>query len=570
MPHLFSKLKLFIYRETSFRHLLMLTLFYTFLLSLPGWLSYAEDGSFHLAKLRGLTAILAALLPALIFARIAALKKSIEIIISTILSILLIADIWMFFMLHTPFSEKILTLILATNAGEASEFFNLYVLQPKSPGIIFTSLAAIDIIYFLIDCMLPKHLPTGNVHKLAPEKNSSKCPKPILIILSILISSFLILSLIINYLGLFTGQFRSQLGFTTLEEIWFATRNYYQHSPDIKKLEETHLHYMSTDYPSSYGTSNDSLDSPTHIYWIIGESYNKHHSSLYGYPLPTSPQISKEVESGNLILFNHAVTPSSATDEVMRLIFSPHQDMDNTQWTETPLLPAIFRKNGWKVSYLDNQTTLLHGDQKWDTGNAFFLNSPLISNYNFDYRNSSTYPYDLEMVKAELPAIVGHDSTKNQFAIFHLMGQHMQASKRYPKEYEHFRIEDYNYRKDLTEAQKIDVAHYDNATRYNDKVISEIISSLQPTEDAIVIYHSDHGEEIHDYRRQYGRTLEPRNPNIDRNIYEIPFIIYTTPAFRKRHPRLYDRLCSDADRPINIDTIANYLMHIAGIRHLSP
>ena len=34
------------------------------------------------------------------------------------------------------------------------------------------------------------------------------------------------------------------------------------------------------------------------IVLILGESYNKHHAALYGYPLPTTPRLSQEEAAG--------------------------------------------------------------------------------------------------------------------------------------------------------------------------------------------------------------------------------------------------------------------------------
>ena len=41
------------------------------------------------------------------------------------------------------------------------------------------------------------------------------------------------------------------------------------------------------------------------------------------------------------------------------------------------------------------------------------------------------------------------------------------------------------------------MAHYDNATRWNDEVVDRILSNFA-NEDAVVVYFSDHGEEVYD------------------------------------------------------------------------
>ena len=58
------------------------------------------------------------------------------------------------------------------------------------------------------------------------------------------------------------------------------------------------------------------------IVFVIGESFNKHHSSLYGYYLPTSKQLEIERDKGRLFVFNNAWTPTSSTNYAMRYIFT--------------------------------------------------------------------------------------------------------------------------------------------------------------------------------------------------------------------------------------------------------
>ncbi len=54
---------------------------------------------------------------------------------------------------------------------------------------------------------------------------------------------------------------------------------------------------------------------------------------------------------------------------------------------------------------------------------------------------------------------------------------------------------------------------------------------------AVVMYLSDHGEEVHNFRNQYGRTdinkdcRESYAPQFD-----IPFMVYLTPSYAKEHP----------------------------------
>lgn len=120
----------------------------------------------------------------------------------------------------------------------------------------------------------------------------------------------------------------------------------------------------------------------------------------------------------------------------------------------------------------------------------------------------------------------------------------------------------------FTEAQKQDLADYDNATLYNDAVLDEIIRHIEK-EDAILVYHSDHGEEVHDFRNRYGRSLEPVTPQIHRCVYEVPLFVYTTPEYRRRHPAMYARIKEAAGRKVNLADMSMLLLDLAGVESVN-
>ena len=67
------------------------------------------------------------------------------------------------------------------------------------------------------------------------------------------------------------------------------------------------------------------------------------------------------------------------------------------------------------------------------------------------------------------------------------------------------------------------MAHYDNATRWNDEVINRILRNFA-NEDAVVVYFSDHGEEVYDGSLPlYGRIHDEQpSAEVIRHEYEIP------------------------------------------------
>lgn len=78
---------------------------------------------------------------------------------------------------------------------------------------------------------------------------------------------------------------------------------------------------------------------------VIGESFSKHHSNLYGYKKNTNPFLFKEMERGNLFVFQDVISSYNTTSYVMKNLFSTNSLMENERWSLYPIFPAIIKKS---------------------------------------------------------------------------------------------------------------------------------------------------------------------------------------------------------------------------------
>ena len=92
-----------------------------------------------------------------------------------------------------------------------------------------------------------------------------------------------------------------------------------------------------------------------HIVLIIGESYNKHHSQLYGYDRETTPLQLERTKKGEMVVFDDVVSCWNLTSFVFKNIFSLHAVGDSGEWCDYPLFPELFRKAGYNVTFITNQ-----------------------------------------------------------------------------------------------------------------------------------------------------------------------------------------------------------------------
>lgn len=302
----------------------------------------------------------------------------------------------------------------------------------------------------------------------------------------------------------------------------------------------------------------DSLVAKPEIVVVIGESYNKYHAQIYGYDRPTTPTLSRLKRQGTLVAFIDVVSPYNVTSQVFKWVFSTASVGHDKSWADGIFWPALFRRAGWSVSFVTNQYVPSSRQNKIDYSGSFFLNAQPLDSLAFSHRNCHKYQYDGPLL-GELSDTLPQPTLQ----IVHLIGQHMDAALRVPASWKKWKASDYN-RPDLKEAQRQTLADYDNATRYNDEVLRRLIKRYRNRE-AVLIYFSDHGEEVYDAPlRMYGRNHRS-HPSADvvRHEYEVPFFVWTSAAFRRTHPRFQQRLRAAAALPFMTDDLCHILFGMA-------
>ena len=298
---------------------------------------------------------------------------------------------------------------------------------------------------------------------------------------------------------------------------------------------------------------------------IIGESYNRHRSQLYGYDHATTPRQLQRMRDSSLVVFTDVVSPWNLTSYVFKHTLSLHAIGDEGEWCDAPLLPEVYRRSGYHVAFLTNQFVSRPGEKVYVFSCSFFLNVERISSALFDERNAASHRYD-EGLLSDYDAMVKKQHHDHQLTIFHLMGQHVDYQSRFPlKSRRHFTPADYG-RRDLTSEQQLMNADYDNAVLYNDSVVDQIIRRFEQ-ENAIVIYMPDHGEEcFNDSLRLYGRL---HSATIDRRLareeFEIPFWIWASQQYRDTHPYGWRAIQQYRHRPFTTDLLPHTLLFLGGI-----
>lgn len=463
--------------------------------------------------------------------------------------VILLAIVYFFLKIHfgTNMSPLIVTMIAETNMHESSEFLNSYLLSKNTIIILIISIL---LLFIIIKAELTSVLKNNRLKKYLT----------VLIILSFPLSIYgirIVKSLIqCNNMNEINDWYDTYYPYA-MDNI--STLMYSLYIPHITSKEiDTIIHHTEEAIKTkSICTEKDSID----IVFVIGESYIKSHAHLYGYALPTTPEMDKERSQGNLFVFNDMISPYNTTTQAIKNILCTNNLSDGESWSESIYFPSIFKQAGYHVYMWDNQKNLGTFLIYTFTINSLLYNRKIID-YSYSKYSNKNYPYDGQLVESFFKEKTG----KQNFVIFHLMGQHVVPSERYPDKENVFTFKDIK-RNDtwLDKTKKQSIAEYDNATRYNDLVMGRLFDYYR-LKNAVIIYLSDHGEEIYDIRDFKGRDLENmKNKSIVKYQNDIPFVIWCSDKYQSLHPDIIKDLKDAINKKAMSDNICHLLFRLASI-----
>lgn len=291
------------------------------------------------------------------------------------------------------------------------------------------------------------------------------------------------------------------------------------------------------------------------IVFVLGESTNRNHMGIYGYNKPTTPNLQRRLDGGELILFTDCISGATETMPVCQRLFTffDNRGASDKPWYKYTNLFDILKAAGYHTAWLSNQEV---------TG--IYGNVPRAYADRCDEKNFTTI-HDTETVVYEfdekiLPLLddsLKKNSAAKNFYVLHLLGTHLNYRARYPVEFAIFKANDEPAPEALQREYQAD---YDNAVLYNDFVVDEIIKRFED-KDAIVIYISDHGENVFDDGVHLGHGPLGK----DKYQYEIPMVIWLSEACKKNHPALKQKISTAKDLPFMTDDMIHALLDLMKI-----
>lgn len=496
----------------------------------------------------------------------------VRLLFAMVAYVVAVVDVFCFVRFKATLNPTMLLLVGETDSREAGEFLSSYV----QPDILLSGVGAVLLVAIAhgLSLLLPrlmKRLPVA--WRAVLERVGDLLPKlvPLAGIATVALTVWAVAASWENKCAMHTMFSKTDMGQVEHELTKPDHAVFYQ--PIYRLVFSIFSNHLAAKQIEKLIVAKDRVEvdscsfrSPT-IVLIIGESYNKYHSQLYGYEKATSPRLLKRQKNGRLVTFSDVVAPWNLTSFVFKNVFSMHVVGQQGEWCDYPLFPEVFRKAGYKVAFITNQFLPKAKEAVYDFSGGFFLNNTELSESQFDVRNDKVHVLD-EGILSDYDAMVKQqriDSNANNLIIFHVMGQHVNYNARYPKRQRRWHGDDYD-RPDLTARDRDFLSHYDNATLYNDSIADQIISRFED-KNAIVIYFSDHGEECFDDGfKHFGRNHSAEiTPRLAHQEFDVPFWVWCSHDYAVKHPDIFQQVLQSKDRRLMTDALPHMLLYLAGI-----
>ena len=289
---------------------------------------------------------------------------------------------------------------------------------------------------------------------------------------------------------------------------------------------------------------------------VIGESHNKRHMSLYGYPRDTTPELVQRNKDENLIVFENAYSNHVHTTPSLSFALTEANQYNGKSWTTTPSLIAVARQAGIKTYWISNQQML----GLWENVVALFakesdkvvsINKKIGVRKQPDKQDEALVPHLRDALREPGEKLI----------VVHLIGSHSGYCLRFPESWNAYAgaLELSAFGQVSASAKFKRVNCYDNSVRYNDHILDLVFNSLEESEvPAAALYFPDHSDEV--FNGKYHNL-----PGFDFSMSEIPLIFTASNSWRRRFSGHWQQLVNNKKKIFTNDFVFETVLGLMGL-----
>jgi heptose-I-phosphate ethanolaminephosphotransferase len=517
--------------RTDWKAIFSLYLFFAYFSVLPQLVLYVTDNTIFVGLRQAIVMSILWFIPVLLFPRF---SKPIIAAIGLLLWTTSLVSIAYFCIYGQEFSQSVIFTIFESNPAESQEFIAQYFVWWMIP---------VFLAHTLVGWLLWRNVKSFEM----PAKKA-------------LLMSVLILIGLIGYPMLKYRFIDHDPKDKVVEKVlvrfepavpWQLVIGYVQYREQLANMQEM-LKGNAQILPLQ-NLQDKNADLPATLVLIIGESTNRQHMSLYGYPRKTTPLL--DAMKDDLLVFKQVIGPRPYTIEALQQVLTFADQQHPDLYLTKPSIMNMMRQAGYKSFWITNQQTMTKRNTMLTTFSKYTDKQVYLNNTRL--QNSRQYDGDVLAPFAEAL----QDPAPRKLIVLHLLGTHMKYKYRYPDEYIHFK-DNTNLAPVLSENKVEVINSYDNAVLYNDFVVSNIIKTYEKSQqNGFLVYFSDHGEDVYEAPGYNVLGRNEASPTLP--MYAVPFLLWMTPEWRAKMPEISNDVL---ERPYSMSHFIHTWADLAGLQ----
>jgi heptose-I-phosphate ethanolaminephosphotransferase len=430
---------------------------------------------------------------------------------------------------HAVFTSAAFEAIEQTNVGELTEFVNAYANMEVLLWLAgYIAMAAIT----LQACRLPA-MPASKPGKITG------------ITFALLFAAIVVFRLAVDhkYFGTFPGALASFPSYLNNAE-----------SLDQEIAERKTLLPRAQDQGITF--ANAIPDKQTYVFFI-GESANRNHMQIYGYPRASTPRLNAR---NDLLVLDNVISSHAQTLPSLRNVLTQAATDNDIPYNQAISIVEAAKAAGFTTWWISNQQPL-RGTYSAIAAQA--THNHYISN---DFHGAEIGRFDGFVLPQLQQAL--QDKAARKVIFIHIMGSHLQYKSRYPREFAHYNDpapQAFKSDEELSSKQRNRINEYDNTMLYADYLLDTSISLLQASVQANDIagfsYIADHGEEVFDTMDFSGHGPD----NFTKHMFDVPFICWFSAGFIRQFPDKVQQLQLHRDTAFMLDDYYHFTLDMMAI-----
>ncbi len=464
--------------------------------------------------------------------------RTISAIIGLVLLPFSLMSLGYLYIYHQEFSQSVLFIVFESNTAESSEYISNYFSWGLVGSLFLYSTGA----FYLWKNIKPVYL-----------TNRSKIAVSTLIISLIFIAPF-VRHMLIKHRSF--DETTERLAASMEPTVpWQTIIGFASYKKQLNNMQQ--LLVQNAQIPPLKNLQDDYAGLPSTLVLVIGESTNRQRMSLYGYGRKTTPHLDNL--KNELLTFTNVVSPRPYTIEVLQEVLTFADQENPDLYMTQPSIMNMMKQAGYKTYWITNQQTMT----KRNTMLTSFSKQTDEQYYLNNNRSQDARQYDSAVFEPFKEVL--NQPAPRKFIIIHLLGTHMNYKYRFPSDYAKF-TDRQGVPSWVEDGEQLDFYNsYDNAVLYNDYVASTLIKTLSATKNnSLLLYLSDHGEEVYDTK---GINFRGRNEAAPLpSMYTVPFILWASPLWKNSHTQNYlQNLTTTLDRPYGSENLIHTWADLSGL-----